>query len=137
MPRRIATRSTRAILVEPVRLLSTDSLASLSPSARLVSTYTANGRNQLDVYELELPGPLAGHVGLSSLFIGGPQSLASQADVYDWDAGLWRPLTLQSVPGRSSSAMPLTAGEVARGVIRVRVQESSPGLTVFSATDLP
>jgi hypothetical protein len=132
-----ATRSTRAILVEPVRLLSTDSLASLSPSARLVSSYTANGRNQLDVYELELPGPPAGHVGLSSLFIGGPQSLASPADVYDWDAGLWRPLTLQSVPGRSSSAMPLTAGEVARGVIRVRVQESSPGLTVFSATDLP
>jgi hypothetical protein len=132
-----ATRSTRAILVQPVRLRSSDSLASLSPSARLVSSYTASGRNQLDVYELELPGPLAGHVGLSSLFTGGPQSLASQADVYDWDAGLWRPLTLQSVPGRSSSAMPLTAGEVAGGVVRVRVQESSPGLTVFTASDLP
>jgi hypothetical protein len=132
-----AARSTRAIVVEPVRLGSADSLATLPPSARLVSSYTAGGHHQLDVYELELPGPLAGHVGLSSLFTGGPQSLASQADVYDWDAGLWRPLIVQSGPGRASSAMPLTAGETSHGVVRVRVQESSPGLTVFSATDLP
>jgi hypothetical protein len=129
-------RSTRAILVEPVRLRSADSLATLSPSARLVSTYTTSGRNQLDMYELELPGPLTGHVGLSSVFTGGPQSLASSADVYDWDAGLWRPLPQPAV-GRAPSPIPLTAGETAHGVVRLRVQESTPGLTGFSATDLP
>jgi hypothetical protein len=128
--------STRAVLVEPVVLQAADSLSGLPPQARLVSSYTGGASGQVDAYELELPRGLPGRVGLTSPAGYGPQAMLASAEVYDWDHGTWRTVTLPA-PGQNSSAAPLAAGEIGGGVVRLRIQPSTRYPILLSATSLP
>jgi hypothetical protein len=133
--------STRAMLVEPVVLQSADSLSGLPPQARLVSSYTGGASGQVDAYELELPRGLSGQVGLTSPMVYGPQAILTTGEVYDWDRGTWRSISLQSTPGsgpgQASPAAPLTAAEISGGVVRVRVYPNGRYPVFLSATSLP
>jgi hypothetical protein len=127
--------SGRAALVEPVSLASADSAIGVA-AARLVSGFSGDGGNQLDVYEMELAQGLTGRVGLTWT-LAGPPAVVS-VDVYDWAQGTWRqvPGSGSSMPGSASPALPLSAGERGAGVVRVRVHESQPGQAAITLTDV-
>jgi hypothetical protein len=126
--------SSRALFVQPVRLQSADTVGGLPPPARLVSSAsTADGGTQLDVYELEPPAGLTKPVGLTVVPL--PQGVLTGVEVYDWSAGTWRPLN-GALAGRGSGASRLGAGELAGGVVRVRVRETGPA-SVISLVDQP
>jgi hypothetical protein len=127
---------TRAALAEPVRLESADSLAAITPAARLVSSYVSGGSDQVDAYELDLPPGATGRVGLTWA-AGGPSPPGWPMEVYDWDLHSWRPLPLQTTAGPAAAPAALTVGETATGVVRIRVHENGPGQSFISATSLP
>ena len=126
-----AASSTRAVVVEPVRLQSADSLAGIAPQARLVGDRSDGAGTLLDVYELDLPGGVTGRIGLSVAFLKSPVTTPYPVEVYDWDLRAWHSLSLQP------TAAPLTPGETAGGVVRVRVREDRPGQAVLTATSIP
>lgn len=126
-----AAGSTQAVVVEPVRLQSADSLAGIAPQARLVGDRSDGAGTSLDVYELDLPRGVTGRIGLSLAFLKGPVATPYPVEVYDWDLHSWRSLSLQP------TAAPLTPGETAGGEVRVRVREDRPGQAVLTATSLP
>jgi len=122
------TRSGRAVMVEPVWLESADSLARLTPSARLVGSGAAGDGGQVDAYEVDLPGGLTGRLALKVAIAPGSQATAYSVEVYDWRLRGWRPVTGQAA---------LAAGETAPGVVRLRVREDSVGQVQMSVTALP
>lgn len=129
-------RTGPAMVVEPVRLRSATSVGQVPPPARLVSSFPVTSATLVDVYELELPQGLTGHVGLSPVLTGGVQRDPAGAEIYDWDRGTWRSASPGAGAG-PAGAVPLTAGETGHGVVRVRVRETAPGLDQLSLADLP
>ena len=129
-------RQTVAAIVEPVQLQSADSLTGIPPRARLVSNVSdGNSTGQVDVYDFDLPAGLAVPVGLNYSLLDTTGQSVRAMDVYDWSGHGWRPLPRQSLPVRSQGPVPLTPGETASGVVRVRVQESVPGQATLSVSN--
>jgi hypothetical protein len=135
--------SGRAVLVEPVRLLSADSLSLLGAPARQVSTYVA-GTGPGPVYELTVPAGHTGRVGLAVLPTCCGPAAGGSVEVYNWATGGWRPLPLQSTPFQGpgtapSRAVALTPAEVAAGVVRVRTSTTGPTgpMTGLTLADMP
>ena len=117
-------RSAIAAVVEPIAVQSADSLAGISPHPRLVSNYgSPDGSTQVDVYDFDLPGGLAAPTGLSYQMPDMSQPNVRSVEVYDWLAHSWRAMPRQQVSGRGQGPAPLTAGELAQGVVRARVVE--------------
>ena len=110
-----------AALVEPVQVQSADALAGITPHPRLVSNHVGDAGDYVNVYDFDLPSGLATAISLSYVMPDGSQPTVRSAQVYDWTAHTWR-----SLPKRTSASPPvsLTAGELAGGVVRVRVHES-------------
>lgn len=131
------TRRAQAVVAEPVQLQSADSLSGITPTARLVSSLSASGTGPLDLYDLDLPQGLTGRVGLN-LVAQGAQPAVYSVDVYDWNLRSWRQVFVQIAPGPglTPTTAPLTAGETAQGVVRLRLRENTPGQVLISATDL-
>jgi hypothetical protein len=116
-----------AAVVEPVTPLTVDSLTGLAPHPRLVANYTSpDGSTQVDVYDFDLPAGLAAATGLSYQMQDTAQANVRSVEVYDWASDTWRPMPKQSVATRGQGPAPLTAGEVAQGVVRARVVEGFP-----------
>lgn len=129
---RLAASSTRAVVVEPVRLQSADSLAGIAPQARLVSDHSGGAGTSVDVYEVDLPRGVSGRIRLSLAFLKSPVTpTLYPVEVYDWDVHAWRAISPQA------NTAPLTQAETAGGVVRVRVKEDRPGQAVLTATSLP
>ena len=127
-----AASSTRAVVVEPVRLQSADSLAGIAPQARLVSDHSDGAGTSVDVYEVDLPRGVNGRIGLSLAFLKSAVTPTPYpVEVYDWDLHAWRSISPQA------NTAPLTQGETAGGVVRVRVKEDRPGQAVLTATSIP
>ena len=117
-------RTTIAALIEPVSLESSDALVAGLGTSRLVSVYRS-APNFLDVYDIDLPSQPQTAYKLKYAAVPnqtGQQSIAP--DVYSWSTGTWRALPL-SANGQSR----LQPDEVSHGSARVRVAESSPGLS--------
>lgn len=129
-------RTGPAMVVEPVRLRSATSVGQAPPRSRLVSSFPFTSASLVDVYELELPQGLTGHVGLSPVLTGGVQRDPAGAEIYDFDRGTWRSAS-PGAGGGPAGTVPLTAGETGHGVVRVRVRETAPGLDQLSLVDLP
>lgn len=132
------TRRVQALVAEPVELQSADSLSGITPTARLVSNLSASVTGPLDVYELDLPQGLTGRVGLNLVAAQGIQPAVYSVDLYDWNLRSWRqvPVQIAPGPGLTATATPLTGGETAEGVVRLRMRENTPGQVLISATDL-
>jgi len=75
------------------------------------------------VYELRLPPGMAGPFALEQTTPS--QTTPSQAAIYDWTSGLWRPL-----PMERQSKSPITPAEIKDGMVRIRasIETSSAGL---------
>jgi hypothetical protein len=117
-------RSTIAALIEPVSLESSDSLVAGLGTSRLVSVYRSTP-NFLDVYDIDLSSQPQKAYTLKYVVIANPTGQQSIApEVYDWSTGTWRALPL-SANGQSR----LQPDEVSHGAARVRLAESSPGLS--------
>lgn len=117
-------RSAVAAVVEPITVQSADSLAGIAPRPRLVSSYgSPDGSTQVDVYDFELPAGLTAPTGLSYQMPDMSQPNVRSVEVYDWLAHTWRAMPRQQVAARSQGPAPLSAGELAQGVVRVRVVE--------------
>lgn len=114
-----------AVLAQPLRLQSADSLATAPPPARMVASYSGGQSSSIDVYELQLPPGLSSGVALQSAIVpnGAPQVTQTE-EVYDWASGSWQPLPFPTMPGLAP-ATTLSPGEINQGVVRVRVAESS------------
>ncbi|MDQ6771426.1 MAG: hypothetical protein M3024_00305 [Candidatus Dormibacteraeota bacterium] len=118
-----------AAVVLPVTLESADALTASAAQGRLVSAVDPDGSGVYqDVYDLTVPRGVTAPVGLvySLIDTGSANAPARSAGVYDWPSRTWVPLPVQS-QNASSRAQPLTAGETAGGVVRVRVAEDGPG----------
>ncbi|HXM57851.1 MAG TPA: hypothetical protein VOB72_20810 [Candidatus Dormibacteraeota bacterium] len=117
-------RNAVAAVVEPITLQSADSLAGIAPRQRLVSNYgSPDGATQVDVYDFDLPPGLTTPTGLSYQMPDMQQPNVRSVEVYDWQAHAWRSLPKQPVSSRSQGPTPLKPGELAQGVVRVRVVE--------------
>jgi hypothetical protein len=117
-------RASIAALIEPVVLASSDSLIAGFGTARLVSIYRG-APNYVDVYDIDLPSQQQGTYALKYATVPNQSGLQSIApEVYSWSTGKWRGLPL-SANGLSR----LKPDEVSRGMARVRVSESAPGLS--------
>ena len=127
-----------AAVVEPFQLLAADSLSGLAPRARWVSNYFADDSSQTDVYDFDLPPGLTAPVGLSyDMLQAATQTGVTDVAVYNWDTHSWRSLPKQAIPSRSQAPVALAPGELAQGVVRVRVQESLPGQAQLALGNLP
>ena len=127
-----AASSTQAVVVEPVRLQSADSLVGIAAQARLVSDHSDRAGTSVDVYELDLPQGVSGRIGLNLASLKSPvPPTVYPVEVYDWDLHAWRSISPQA------STAPLTQPETAGGVVRVRVKEDRPGQAVLTATSIP
>jgi hypothetical protein len=128
-------RTGHAMMVEPARVLSADSLASDISAPALVSSYTSPGGGVTEVYELDVPHGLARRVALSAALAPGPQLTgAPSVEVYDWDHHTWRslpPLRTTATPA------PLTPGELRGDVVRTRVVEDVAGQTELDLSNSP
>jgi hypothetical protein len=95
----------------------------------MVSTFLGDGVSQVDVYDFDLPEGLKGGASLGYTFVDGvpSQSAVRGVEVYDWGSHAWQPLPTQSATGARPSGVPLTAGQISGGTVRVRVRESEPG----------
>jgi hypothetical protein len=124
-----------AALVEPVQLQGADSLVGVAPRPRLVSNFYAGDSSQFDVYDFDLPVGLAVPVGLSYQMLDTNQPNVRSVEVYDWALHSWRALPKQPMPVRTQGQVPLTPGEVASGVVRVRVQEALPNQASLALGD--
>jgi hypothetical protein len=117
-------RSAVAAVVEPITLLSADALAGIAPHPRLVSSYgSPDGSTQVDVYDFDLPAGLTVPSALSYQLPDSSQSNVRSVEVYDWLAHGWLALPKQPVSSRGQGPLPLSAGELAQGVVRARVVE--------------
>jgi hypothetical protein len=122
------TRSALAAVVEPVELQSADSLASIKPNTRMVSTYSGDGSTAglVDVYDLEIPNGVKGALRLGYVYLDMANAPVDSVEVYDWAAHTWRALPAQGQPYRGPQSASLNPGEVAGGVVRTRIHESAP-----------
>jgi hypothetical protein len=116
-----------AVLVEPVHPRSADSLSAAPARTRLVSNLSAPSGEHVDVYELDLPPGLTGHVALTAA--GARPWLPASIDVYDWTQRAWRP---PPAPGAV-----LDASASAQGAVLLRVRELGVGQTQISLRDSP
>jgi hypothetical protein len=133
-------RSGRATVVEPLHLESVDALSGVAPAARLVASWAGSGTSSTstDTYEFVLPGGLPGKVGAEAmLFPSAGQPSTRSVEVYDWTNGAWRALPAPGMPGASLVPTRLTAGEMAGGVVRLRVGEDTPGQVSLGLVDMP
>jgi hypothetical protein len=132
-------RSVVAAVVEPVSLQAADALAAIAPHPRLVSNYTLpDGTTQADVYDFDLPAGLTVPTGLSYQMQDTSQPSVRSVEVYDWSQHAWRLMPKQAVGSRGAAPSPLTAGELAQGVVRVRVVEPVPtNAANLAVGDLP
>ncbi|HEY7200225.1 MAG TPA: hypothetical protein VIC57_08450 [Candidatus Dormibacteraeota bacterium] len=113
-----------AAVVEPIAVQSADSLSGITPRPRLVSNYgSPDGSTQVDVYDFDLPNGLTAPSGLTYQMPDMSSPNVRSVEVYDWQAHTWRAMPKQPVAARSQGPAPLQAGEVAQGVVRVRVVE--------------
>ncbi|HEY4025255.1 MAG TPA: hypothetical protein VGO86_02400 [Candidatus Dormibacteraeota bacterium] len=120
-------RSAVAAVVEPIALQSADSLAGVAPRPRLISNYgSADGSTQVDTYDFDLPAGLTVPTGLNYQLPDTSQPNVRSVEVYDWLAHTWRAMARQPVTLRAQGPTPLQPGEVAQGVVRVRVVEGFP-----------
>jgi len=113
----------QAFVVEPALLASADTAGAAAP-ARLVSTYGKPPASVVEVFEQPVPrGLTRGVVVTASAQQGKPIGLATapSIQVYDWSSGTWN-----AVPAGAA----LTAGEVAGGVVRVRVSTDGSPVTL-------
>jgi hypothetical protein len=126
-----------AAVVEPIQLQAADSLAGIAPRPRLVSNFlpTTGDSDQVDVYDFDLPLGLTSAVGLSYQLLDGSPSTVRSVEVYDWSTGSWRALPKQQVPVKTTGPTPLAPGELAQGVVRVRVDETSPFQASLAVSD--
>ncbi len=124
-----------AAVVEPVQVQGADSLSGIAPRPRLVSNFFGGDNVQVDVYDFDLPAGLATPVGLSYQLLESSPASVRSVEVYDWTTGAWRALPKQQLPVRSGGPVQLRAGEQAQGVVRVRVQESSPFQANLAVSD--
>jgi len=129
------SRPAVAAVIEPVQLQGADSLSGIAPRARLVSNLFGSDNLQVDVYDFDMPAGLASQVGLSYQLLESSPANVRSVEVYDWTTGAWRALPKQQLPVRSGSPVPLNPGEQGQGVIRVRVQESSPYQANLAVSD--
>jgi hypothetical protein len=122
------SRSALAAVVEPVELQSADSLASVKPNTRMISTYSGDGSTPglVDVYDLEIPNGVKGALRLGYVYLNMANAPVDSVDVYDWVAHTWRALPAQGQPYRGPQNAALNPGEVAGGVVRTRIHESAP-----------
>jgi hypothetical protein len=112
-----------AFVVQPALLASADTAGGAAP-ARLVSSYSASAGSLAQVFEQPIPqGMTRGVSVVASLQPGKPIGLgtAPSIEVYDWSARTWN-----AVP----AGAPLTAGEVAGGVVRARVTTDGSPVTL-------
>jgi hypothetical protein len=117
-------RTSIAVLVQPVLLASSDSLIAGLGTARQVSIFRA-APNYLDVYDIDLPSQMQGSYSVRWLAVAGPSGQQPLApEVYSWSTETWRALGLSS-----NGVSRLKPEEVSRGMARVRVAESQPGLS--------
>jgi hypothetical protein len=123
-------RSALAALVQPVALQSADSLSTIRAKTRLVSTYSGDGSSGtaglVDVYDQEIPAGITGALQLGYVYVNMANSPVDSVEVYDWTAHTWRPLPAQGPLYRGSQTAALNPGEVVGGVVRTRIDESSP-----------
>jgi len=117
-------RASVAALVEPVRLQTADSLTGVAPHSRLVSNYIGDASDHVNVYDFDLPVGVTTPIGLTYQMPDVTQPAVRSVEVYDWDKHSWRALAKQTIPSRITGPTPLTAGELAGGVVRVRVHEA-------------
>jgi hypothetical protein len=120
-------RSAVAAVVEPVALQSADALSGVAPRPRLISNYSsADGSTQVDTYDFDLPTGLTAQTGLTYQLPDTAQPNVRSVEVYDWLAHTWRSMPRQQITARAQGPSALQAGEVAQGVVRVRVVEGFP-----------
>ena len=129
------SRASVAALVEPVRLQSADSLSGVAPHARLVSNYTGDASDHVNVYDFDLPSGVTTPIGLNYQMPDVTQPAVRSVEVYDWNRHSWRALPKQLIPSRVAGPVPLSAGELAGGVVRVRVHEAQPYGASLALTD--
>ena len=128
-------RTALAVLTQPLRLESADSLASAPPPARMVGSFSGGGSSSVDVYELQLPPGLSGRVALQSAIVSnGIQQYGQAQEVYDWTSGSWQPLPSPNMPGLSPTTT-LTPSEINQGVVRVRIAEDSLHQVAIAVVD--
>lgn len=124
-----------AAVVAPVQLQGADSLSGIAPRPRLVSNFFGPDNSQVDVYDFDLPPGLVAQVGLSYQLLESSPTNVRSVEVYNWATGAWRSLPRQQLPARSGSPVPLDPAEQAQGLVRVRVQESSPYQANLAVSD--
>jgi hypothetical protein len=132
-------RSVVAAVVEPISIQAADALTAIAPHPRLVSNYTLpDGTTQADVYDFDLPAGLTVPTGLSYQMQDTGQPSVFSVEVYDWSQHTWRLMPKQAISSRGQAPSPLTAGELAQGVVRVRVVEAVPtNAANLAVGDLP
>jgi hypothetical protein len=104
-----------AILQQPVSLESADGSLRDFERKRLASSVGDVTNGFTDVYDLTIP-PTAVPLRLDF----GQESLTSM-EVYDWAQGAFVQFPVENTP--ASIGVPLTAGEVRDGTVRLRVHE--------------
>jgi hypothetical protein len=137
------SRASVAALVEPVRPQSADSISGIAPRARLVSTFLAPDQSQIDIYDFDLPSNVTSPMGLSYQMLGAASSISGyggtmvrSVEVYDWAGRTWRALPAQQAGNRGPGAVALSPGELAQGMVRVRVQEGAVNQSSLSLMDM-
>jgi hypothetical protein len=132
-------RSVVAAVVEPISIQAADALAAIAPHPRLVSNYTLpDGTTQADVYDFDLPTGLTVPTGLSYQMQDTSEPSVRSLEVYDWSQHTWRLMPKQAIGTRGQAPSPLTAGELAQSVVRVRVVEAVPtNAANLAVGDLP
>ena len=86
---------------------------------------TGQGAGGAGVYELRLPTGLAGPFALE-------QTDPSQASIYDWASGTWRPVPNQR---QGQAQTPIAPTEIKDGLVQVRAAQQGPttGLRAVAA----
>ena len=129
------SRASVAALVEPVRLQSADSLSALAPHPRLVSNYVGDASDHINVYDFDLPVGVTTPIGINYQMPDVPQPAVRSVEVYDWGKHSWRALAKQTIPSRIAGPASLNAGELAGGVVRVRVHEAQTNGASLALSD--
>jgi len=129
------SRASVAALVEPVRLQSADSLSGVAPHSRLVSNYIGDPSDHVNVYDFDLPLGVNTPIGLNYQMPDVSQPAVRSVEVYDWIKHGWRALPKQTIPSRFAGPAPLNAGELAGGMVRVRVHEAQTNGASLALSD--
>jgi len=126
----VRQKSSNRVVAVPADTETADTFDAGFGAPRLIATNAGNGSHAggVAVYDLRVPAGMTAPVSLSvpkirQYVLGNGRPAASagipQTDAYDWQTGTWRALPNDG-PNR-----PLTPGEVAGGVVRVRVSPSN------------